>query len=110
MSLGPKNCKNCSAFNQSFFRHLNESSLQYLSENKDVAEYERGDTFSVEETPADSVYCVMQGSAKVTLYGKSIVRLVSAGDLLGYRCIFSQEKFSARKRFRARVAIPSYRG
>ena len=49
----------------------------------------------MEETPADSVYCVMQGSAKVTLYGKSIVRLVSAGDLLGYRCIFSQEKFRA---------------
>lgn len=95
MSANPKNCKNCSAFSQSFFRHLNAGSLEYLAANKETAEYQRGDTFSVEDTPADSVYCLMQGSAKVTLYGKSIVRLVSAGDLLGYRCIFSQEKFRA---------------
>lgn len=95
MSFGPKNCKNCSAWPQSFFRNLSEKSLEYLDTQKEVSGYKRGDTFSVENKPADSVYCIMNGSAKVTLYGKSIVRLVAAGDLLGYRCIFSQEKFRA---------------
>lgn len=88
-------CQSCGAFSQSFFRNLNENSLHLLNSKKEVGEYKRGENFSVEQQPADSVYCVMNGSAKVTLYGKSIVRLVAAGDLLGYRCIFSQEKFRA---------------
>ena len=95
MSLNAKKCKNCNAFSQSFFHNLSEKALDYLNSEKVVSGYNRGDTFSVENEPANSVYCVMSGSAKVTLYGKSIVRLVAAGDLLGYRCIFSQEKFRA---------------
>ena len=95
MSSASKNCKDCSAYSQSFFRNLGADSIYYLQSNKTQAEYKRGDTFSVENEPADSVFCVMNGSAKVTLYQKSIVRLVAAGDMLGYRCIFSQQKFRA---------------
>lgn len=93
-------CQNCPALAKSVFHGFSEKNLDLLANNKIGRSYERGDTFSVQGQAADVVYCIGSGNAKVTRASvraqkQSIVRIAAAGDLLGYRCIFSEESFRA---------------
>jgi CRP-like cAMP-binding protein len=91
-------CKSCPAWASSAFAHLNDADLDHLQRKKVESIYQRGDAFSQKGRPANDVYCLGSGSAKVTLVDEqtgrqSLVRLVAPGDMLGYRCIFSTGKF-----------------
>jgi len=100
MSEESQNCQRCPAWKKSAFAKLSDASLAMLSRSKTLASFAAGDSFSKQGEPADTVYCLRGGSAKVTLEegkpaSRSIVRLAAAGDMLGYRCVFSEEKFRA---------------
>ncbi len=90
-------CENCSAFSKSAFANLDSESLNFLNSQKKISTFSNNQIFSEKGKPADVVYCLQQGAAKVHLTNiggqKSIVRLVAPGDMLGYRCIFSADTF-----------------
>jgi CRP-like cAMP-binding protein len=96
----PKHCRDCPSWKKSVFHGLGAQELGRLAEAKQGAAYERGGVFNAQGTPADEVYCLAEGSAKITHSSKttsaqSIVRIAGPGDLLGYRCIFSEPRFRA---------------
>ncbi len=90
-------CENCSAFSKSAFANLDSESLDFLNSQKKLSKFSNNQIFSEKGKPADVVFCLQQGAAKVHLTSiegqKSIVRLVAPGDMLGYRCIFSAGTF-----------------
>lgn len=90
-------CKSCPAFSESAFASLDPKSLEYLQKQKTELIFGKNQAFSERGKPAQEVYCLKSGAAKVHLTGalgkKSIVRLVAPGDMLGYRCIFSSDSF-----------------
>jgi CRP-like cAMP-binding protein len=92
-------CKNCPAFSRSAFASLSEKGLNQIDKEKKNLTYEKSQAFSEQGEKVDSVYCLQSGSAKVTWHGKnnrkSIVRLATSGDLLGYRCIFTESTYRA---------------
>lgn len=93
-----QSCKTCPAWRRSPFADLEDSQLASLAEEKAQLDYCRGDPLSQKGQPTDYVYCLRSGGAKVTLVDvqtarESLVRLAGPGDLLGYRCIFSEDSF-----------------
>lgn len=81
------------------FRDLSADALQRLSRAKQPRLLSRHDRLNRHGEPAQEVYCLCSGFAKVVWQGEetreSIVRLAGPGDALGYRCIFSEERFRA---------------
>jgi len=107
VSPAPQHCIDCPAWKQSAFHALTPAELDALARSKTSRSYERGETFSEQGKPIGQVYCIARGSAKVTRtnrkqgetksesHRESLVRLARPGDLLGYRCIFSEETYRA---------------
>lgn len=93
------NCRDCPAWKKSAFRELSPERLDRLELHKSEHDRARKDTFNKKDAPASAVYCIRQGNAKVSRPGpngrESVVRIASKGDLLGYRCIFSEKSFRA---------------
>jgi CRP/FNR family transcriptional regulator, polysaccharide utilization system transcription regulator len=93
-------CKDCPSFQKSVFHKLSDQSLDLLSKVKEVLTHDKSDPYNVQDSDADAVYCLSHGSAKIFRQSKpsgqpSIVRIAAPGDLLGYRCIFSEKSFRA---------------
>lgn len=78
---------------------MSESELNELQINKTSFENTRGFFLNQKGSCADGAYCIASGHAKVIWPmndGKeSIVKIVSPGDMAGYRCLFSEETFRA---------------
>lgn len=93
-----KNCRQCPAWPASAFARLSGIELEKLEARKTMKPFQRGDAFSAKGEPTNEVYCLRSGSAKVCLTDEksgreSLVRLVAPGDMLGYRCIFSADRY-----------------
>lgn len=92
-------CASCPAFAKSAFHTLSPAGLEKLAAHKKSRQCARGTHFNIQDEPVDAVYCLAEGNAKVTRTGaqnkQSIVRIASPGELLGYRCVFSEKTFRA---------------
>lgn len=92
-------CQNCPAWKNSAFSALSPSELDSLQVEKSSFEKTRGDHLNKKGTPVDGAYCLASGHVKVTWPEpngrESIVKIVSPGDMAGYRCLFSEETFRA---------------
>lgn len=95
----PKKCHDCQSRMSGVFCDLNEGTLLDLSKHKVTNLYKKGQTLFVEGNPPYGLYCVSEGNIKVTKLGsngrENIVRLVTAGDVLGHRSIFTDQYYSA---------------
>ncbi len=73
--------------------------LHDVSDHKVVNSYKKGQTLFVQGNPPYGMYCVSTGNIKVTQVGEdgkeSIVRIASAGDVLGHRSIFTDQFYNA---------------
>jgi len=93
-------CTQCPVWKNSLFSDLTTSEIAEIERNKTTEVYERGDVFSRQGQKVEEVYCLHSGGAKVvkalTNQGKeSIVRIATPGEMLGYRCIFSEKEYRA---------------
>lgn len=93
-------CKDCPSFKKSVFFGSSNKSLDLLAKEKVAQKHNKNETFNVQGASADKVYCISNGSAKIsrnsnTSSQQSIVRIAAPGDMLGYRCVFSEENFRA---------------
>lgn len=92
-------CQNCPSWKKSAFHAMTEEQLNDLQSEKSSFENGRGANLNQKGKAADGAYCIAAGHAKITWPqngGKeSIVKIVSPGDMAGYRCLFSEDTFRA---------------
>lgn len=92
-------CETCPSKGQGIFCELEKMTLQDVSDHKVVNTYKKGQTLFVQGNPPYGMYCISTGNIKVTQIGadgkESIVRVASAGDVLGHRSIFTDQFYNA---------------
>ncbi len=92
-------CENCPSKGNGIFCELESVALKDVSEHKVVNKYKKGQTLFVQGNPPFGMYCVSTGNVKITQIGsdgkESIVRIASAGDVLGHRSIFTDQYYNA---------------
>ena len=95
----PLNCEHCSKRFTSVFCKVEHDSLEQINYEKICTPYKKGQIIFHEGTRPHGIYCVNYGKIKLSKIGEDgkeqILRLVKAGDLLGYRALLSQDKYSA---------------
>ncbi len=92
------NCKNCPAFSKSIFTDLPQDLLNKLEQEKNLFRIESGSYIFKDNESADSVYCLMDCTCKVTqkkngMDKETIIRVAGAGDIAGHRSIFHRETY-----------------
>ncbi len=95
----PLDCKNCvKRFNSVFCKAENDS-VDQINDEKVCTNYKKGQNIFHEGMRPQGVYCVNFGKIKVAKIGddgkEQILRLVKAGDLLGYRSLLGEERYYA---------------
>ncbi|MCY1721107.1 Crp/Fnr family transcriptional regulator [Prolixibacteraceae bacterium Z1-6] len=92
-------CPSCLSKALSFFNELDSFDLKNLSENKTCNFYKKGHIIFYEGRTSTGVYCLEQGRAKIYRVGmdgkEQILRLATAGSLLGIRALLKGERYSA---------------
>lgn len=72
--------------------------LEFISANKVSHYYLKGERIFQEGNPALGLHCVRQGKIKITKTSgdgkEQIIRLSKAGDMLGFRSVLSDSKYS----------------
>ena len=92
-------CENCASRSKGVFCELNSSELKDVSEHKVTNVYKKGQTLFVQGNHPFGLYCISSGNIKVTKVGadgkESIVRIATAGDVLGHRSLFTDQFYTA---------------
>jgi len=84
---------------QDIFFGLDQAAIDELGLYKTVNTYKKNQAIFLQDNPAYGVYCIQSGKVKISSVGKegkeTILRLASAGELLGHTTIFSNEAYTA---------------
>lgn len=92
-------CQNCNQRFNSIFCKAHEEHVNQINEQKVCNIYKKGQTLFKEGSQPFGVFCVSDGKIKMSHLGddgkEQIIRLVKAGDILGYRALLSGERYSA---------------
>ena len=99
--INPKSiqCADCISRNNFIFCGLENDELGNIAKKKITNVYKKGQTLFFQGNPPYGLYCIQDGKIKVSKIGndgkESIVRIAGQGDILGHRCLFSEECYSA---------------
>lgn len=92
------NCADCSARCSSIFQQLRPEEWKILDENKTCKKYPKGLGVFTEGSFPKGLFCVREGKIKIGQSGgtgkEQIVHLAKAGDVMGYRALLSEDKYS----------------
>ncbi len=95
----PVNCQLCKNHPNSVFNDLSAESLDKISKLKSCVSFKKGQTILQEGARPQGVYCIHKGKLKLFKLGtegkEQIMRFATAGDMVGYRSILSDEPISA---------------
>ncbi len=95
----PHSCEHCHSKDDGVFCHLEHPELKDVSQHKVTNMYKKGQTLFVQGNHPYGLYCISEGNIKLTKVGpdrkESIVRIVTAGDILGHRSLFTDDNYSA---------------
>ncbi len=95
----PHSCEQCQSKEAGIFCHLDHPELVSVSEHKVTNSYKKGQTLFVQGNHPYGLYCISHGNIKLTKIGpdgkESIVRIVTAGDIIGHRSLFTDDHYSA---------------
>lgn len=93
------NCQTCEGRKHGVFCNLSSEGIVDLNNDKIPNLYKKDQNLFVEGNPPFGLYCLHSGKVKITktaLNGKeTIIRLVSSGDILGHRSLFSDSPYTA---------------
>ncbi len=99
MKKSQHNCANCPSLSKGVFCSLGADELKDVSDHKITNVYKKGQTLFVQGNHPFGLYCISSGNIKVTKVGadgkESIVRVASAGDVLGHRSLFTDQHYMA---------------
>ncbi len=92
-------CEHCPSLSKGIFCELAATDLKDVSEHKVTNVYKKGQTLFVQGNHPFGLYCISTGNIKVTKIGadgkESIVRIATAGDVLGHRSLFTDQYYTA---------------
>lgn len=92
-------CRMCQNFNDSIFSKLTDAEMEELSGLKKSMFFRKGEVILEEGQNPKGVFCLKTGKCKLFTRGfngkEQILRIVQAGDIIGYRSLLSEEQFSA---------------
>lgn len=92
-------CENCQSMVKGIFCDLEREDLQTVSKQKVTNVYKKGQTLFVEGNHPHGIFCISNGNIKLTQQAadgkETLVRIVSKGDVLGHRSLFSENTFKA---------------
>jgi CRP/FNR family transcriptional regulator, polysaccharide utilization system transcription regulator len=88
-------CKNKNAL----FCGLKDTEKEQFSQNKNYYSYKKGEVIFYEGKRARGLYCIYQGSVKLSKIGDEgrdvIIDLASKGDVLGYSALLTNDSYNA---------------
>lgn len=91
-------CQNCSVRSGSIFGDILQEKLQELDDLKLCKFYDKGERLFEEGDEPKGIFCLRSGKIKVSKIGadgkEQITHLVHAGQTLGHRALFAEEKYS----------------
>ena len=92
-------CEHCTSRECSLFHVLHSEELNHISAEKGGIVFKKGQHLFFEGTAPSGVYCIYKGKVKVYKLdangNEQIVRLAKNGDMLGYRAIVTNEKYTS---------------
>ncbi|MCP4914692.1 MAG: Crp/Fnr family transcriptional regulator [Oligoflexia bacterium] len=92
-------CEDCPSRGNGVFCGLEGAELNEISQHKVTNLYKKGQTLFVQGNHPFGLYCISSGNIKVTKTGpdgkESIVRIVTGGDVIGHRSLFTEEYYKA---------------
>ncbi|MBI2066454.1 MAG: Crp/Fnr family transcriptional regulator [Deltaproteobacteria bacterium] len=92
-------CPVCPSRFLGVFCDLEAGALEEFNQHKTNNTYKKGQIIFYEGNRAFGLYCVFSGKVKLYKTGidgrQQIIRIASAGDILGYRSLFVDEPYSA---------------
>ncbi len=92
-------CQTCNSREKSVFCDLSAEHLKEIDGAKTTNYYKRHQVVFYEGNQPYGLYCVSFGKIKIYKVDEQghqqIVRLAGAGDILGYRCLLSDQPYSA---------------
>lgn len=92
-------CQYCEARLRSVFCDLNKEEVGELSEHKGCVTYKKGQDIFKQDSYPHGIYCINKGKVKLFQMAENgreqIVRLAKPGDLLGYRALLGNEKYTS---------------
>lgn len=92
-------CDSCPSREDGIFCDLDFKEIQDVSDHKVTNMYKKGQTLFVQGNHPYGLYCISKGNIKLTKVGpdgkESIVRIVSGGDILGHRSLFTDDNYTA---------------
>ncbi len=99
MKTNSHKCQTCPSKGEGIFCDLENQALDKVSSAKVFNTYKKGQTLFMEGSPPYGLFCIQEGTIKLTKTGEdgkeSIVRIACNGDVLGHRSIFSDTNFQA---------------
>lgn len=94
-----KSCASCPSIAKGIFCSLEQAALTEVGQHKVTNVYKKGQTLFVQGNHPFGLFCISSGNIKVTKVGadgkESIVRVASAGDVLGHRSLFTDQYYMA---------------
>lgn len=91
-------CQNCTVHGDSIFADLKTDELILINDFKQCRFYEKGDYLFHEGDDPTGIFCLRAGKVKVSKVGmdgkEQITHLVHAGQNIGHRALFGEEKYS----------------
>lgn len=99
MKTNLTSCDDCPSKKQGIFCDASDNLLHSVSKHKVTNNYKKGQTLFVQGNHPYGIFCISKGNIKLTKTNpegrESIIRLVSAGDVLGHRSLFTNKQFEA---------------
>jgi CRP-like cAMP-binding protein len=94
----PIDCEHCPSKDSGVFCDLKMPELDNISKHKVTNIYKKGQTLFVQGNHPYGLFCISKGNIKLTKVGpdgkESIVRVVTGGDILGHRSLFTEDSYS----------------
>jgi CRP-like cAMP-binding protein len=95
----PVDCEHCPSRESGIFCELKMPELQSVSQHKVTNTYKKGQTLFVQGNHPYGLFCISKGNIKLTKVGpdgkESIVRIITGGDILGHRSLFTEDNYGA---------------
>ena len=92
-------CTSCESEARSVFCVLAGAHLERIEREKTVHEYQRGEAVFYAGNPPLAIFCIYSGCVKLLKVGRKgeeqVIRLLGAGEILGYRALLSNESYAA---------------
>jgi len=93
-------CSNCESRKLSLFGDFCEKDIHELDDDKSCAYYKKNQPIFIEGSNPRGVYCLNQGKVKVFTRGdegkEQIIHIAKAGEIIGFRAMFSGEPYKFR--------------